>query len=101
MGIFMIFMLTPWFSQIEATHKGELLLRILGGTVGVLGAPATLVILFGMMTFCAREDNASAGMKFFWFVFFFFTAPFGAAVYFFSVYRKRIQAEEYVPIEAK
>jgi hypothetical protein len=68
-------MLTPWFSQIAANPSGLLTLRILGGAAGVLGAPASLVILFGMMTFCVREDNSSTSTKILWSIFFFFTAP--------------------------
>jgi hypothetical protein len=98
MGLFMAFMLTPWFSEIVATPRGQLCLRLLGGTVGVLGAPASLVILFGMMAFCAREDNSPGSTKILWFVFFFFTAPFGTVVYFFSAYRKQVQAEGYLPV---
>jgi hypothetical protein len=93
MGLFMAFMLTPWFSQIAATPGGLLTLRVLGGALGVFGAPASLIILFGMMEFCAREDNSPSGTKVLWFVFFFFTAPFGTAVYFFSVYRNRVRAD--------
>jgi hypothetical protein len=92
------FMPTPWFSQIAAMPRGMLLLRILGGTLGVLGAPAALVIWSGMVAFCVREDHSPASIKMFWFVFFFITAWFGAAVYFFSVYRKQVQADGYSPV---
>jgi nitrate reductase gamma subunit len=92
MGVFMIFMLTPWFQQIEALPKGETLLRILGGILGVVGAPASLVILFGMAAFCFREDRSSIGTKTFWFILFFTTACFGAAAYFFGVHRKQVAA---------
>jgi len=101
MGLFMAFMLTPWFWQIAATPGGLLTLRILGGAAGVLGGPASLVILFGMMAFCVREDNSPTSTKILWFVFFFFTAPFGTVVYFFSVYRKQVQVEGYAPIGAR
>jgi hypothetical protein len=101
MGVFMAFMLTPWFSKIAASPGGLLVLRILGGSVGLLGAPASLVILFGMMAFCAREDSSPTSTKILWFVFFFFTAPFGTVVYFFGVYRKQAQVESYVPIGAR
>jgi|SRR5579864_2200673 len=101
MGLFMISMLTPWFSQIAAMPRGKLLLQVLGGSLGVLGAPASMVILFGMMAFCLSEDNSSTSTKILWFVFFFFTAPFGPAVYFFGVYRKQVQAAVYAPISVK
>jgi Phospholipase_D-nuclease N-terminal len=99
-GMFMTFMATPWFWQLAAMPRGQLLLRILGGTAGVLGGPASLVLIFGMTVSCIREDNSSTSTKVFWAVFCFFTAPFGAMVYFFSVYRKRVQAEGYVHVDA-
>ena len=98
MGVFMIFMPTPWFSQIVATPRGELLLRILGGTLGVLGAPASLITLFGMMAFCIREERSPTSTKIFWFIFFFITGPFGTVIYFFSVYRKQVRAPVYASV---
>ena len=91
MGIFMIFMLTPWFQQIDALPRVDIFLRVLGGALGVLGAPASLIIWFGMLIFCIREDRSTLGEKIFWFVVFFIAAWFGAAVYFFMVYRKEIR----------
>jgi len=91
MGLFMIFMLTPWFQQIETLPKGEMFLRIMGGVLGIVGAPASLTILFGMAVFCLREDASPISAKIFWFILFFMTACFGAAAYFFTVYRKQVQ----------
>lgn len=90
LGVFFIFMLTPLFHQIEAMATGELLLRILGGTLGCLGVPAGLVILFGMAVFCVREDRSSIASKIGWFFVSFATACFGSALYFFTVYRKQV-----------
>lgn len=86
MGIFMLFI--PWFVQIQAVQI-KLPLQVLGGALGVVGAPAALIIWFGMMIFCVREDHVSS--KVFWFILFFATAWFGAAIYFFTVYRKQVQ----------
>jgi nitrate reductase gamma subunit len=91
MGVFVIFMLTPWFQQIEALPKGEISLRVLGGAIGVVGSLASLIILFGMAVFCAREDRSTISSKILWFILFFATACFGAAAYFFTVYRKQVQ----------
>jgi hypothetical protein len=88
-GIFMLFMLSPWFQQIQTAPQGKLALQILGGALGVVGAPAGIIIWFGMVIFCVREDHVSS--KVFWFILFFATAWFGAAVYFFTVYRKQVQ----------
>lgn len=91
-GVFMTFMLTPWFEQIESARGGVLFLRLLGAPLGILGAPASLILLFGMMAFCVREDRSSTSTKVLWFVLFLITAFFGAAAYFFVVYRKEIEA---------
>jgi hypothetical protein len=92
MGLFMISMLTPWFKQIEALPRGEIVLRVLGGALGVGGAPASLIILFGMAVFCVREDVSPVSTKILWFVLFLTTAWFGATAYFFRVYRKQVRA---------
>jgi hypothetical protein len=88
LGVFMAFMVTPWFQQITAISGGEFFLRVLGGALGIAGAPAALIIFFGMAIFCIFVDRSSVGTKLLWFFFFFATACFGAAIYFFSVYRK-------------
>ena len=90
MGFFMIFMLTPWFDQIESIRGGLLFLNLLGAPLGILGAPASIILLFGMVAFCVREDRSPLSTKVLWFVSFFATACFGAAAYFFAVYRKRV-----------
>jgi hypothetical protein len=88
----MIFMLTPWFQQFQAVPRGKLVLQVLGGTLGVVGAPASLIIWFGMVAFCLREDRAPFSTKLLWFILFFIMAWFGSAVYFFRVYRKQVPA---------
>jgi hypothetical protein len=86
MGIFMLFI--PLFQQIQAVQI-KFPLQILGGALGVVGAPASAIIWFGMVIYCVREDHDSS--KVFWFILFFTTAWFGAAIYFFTVYRKQVQ----------
>ena len=93
MGLFMIFMSTPWFDQIDKVRSTDFLLRVLGGALGIVGAPASLILLFGVAVFCLREDRSPIGAKILWFVLFFATACFGAAAYFFMVYRKQLQQE--------
>jgi hypothetical protein len=80
----------PWFLQIQ-TMQIKLPLQILGGALGVVGGPAALFIWFGMVLFCVREDHSPVRSKIFWFIVFFATAPFGAVIYFFTVYRKQVQ----------
>jgi hypothetical protein len=89
MGVLFAFMATPWFRQFDAIPLADWLLRLLGGVLGVAGAPAGLIVLFGMALFCALLDRASIGIKLLWFAFFLATACFGAAVYFFAVYKKQ------------
>ncbi len=91
LGVFVIFMLTPLFQQIESLPKGAVFLRILAFPLALLCAPASLIIWIGMMAFCAREDTSQVRAKIFWFVLFFTTGWFGSAAYFFSVYRKQVQ----------
>jgi len=91
MVFFMIFMLTPWFHEIELLPLGTIALRVVGGAIGVIGAPASLFVLFGMAVFCVSEDRSSFGVKMLWFVLFFMTACFGATVYFFTVYKKQVE----------
>ena len=90
LAAFMTFMLTPWFRQMEAVGGGELFLRLLAAPLGIFGALASLILLFGMAAFCIREDRSSISTKVLWFVIFFVTAMFGTAVYFFAVYKKQI-----------
>ncbi len=88
-AIFMGFMATPWFWQIDSLHPWGLVLRVLGGALGITGAPAALILWFGMAEFCLRQDKSPPGDKILWFAVFFATAWFGSALYFFVVYRKR------------
>ena len=98
MGVFVIFMLTPWFRQIDALPKGDIVLRVLGGASGIVGAPASIVLWFGMVAFCLFEDPFPVSHKVLWFLLFFATASFGSATYFFCVYRK--QQQEGAPVSS-
>jgi hypothetical protein len=89
-GAFMLFMITPLFSIVSARTSGELVLKILGGVIGTLGAVSALVIWPGMLLFWFREDRSPPVDKAVWLVLFFVTAWFGSAVYFFRVYSKQV-----------
>lgn len=91
LGIFLLFLLSPWLKPVETLPYAKLALKILGGTLGVVGALASLVIWFGMMIFCFREDDSPLRTKIFWFFIFFVMAWFGSAAYFFRVYRRQVQ----------
>jgi hypothetical protein len=89
-GLFMIFMLTPWFEWIEAHQRADIFLRILVSPLAIVCAPAALVIYLGMVSFCLLEDRSSVASKALWFALFLSTGFFGAAAYFFIVYRKQV-----------
>ena len=88
LGAFMVLALTPWFKQIESASVGRLVLQVLGGGVGLVGVPASMIILVGMAVHCAHEDRSSTNVKIFWFLAFVVTGMFGAAAYYFTVYKR-------------
>jgi hypothetical protein len=90
-GLFVLFLLSPWSKRLETIPQGKLALEVLGGGLGVVGALASLIIWFGMIAFCLREDQSSPAAKVFWFILFFVAAWFGSAAYFFRVYRRQVQ----------
>jgi hypothetical protein len=90
-GVFMVFLLSPWSERMQTIPQAKLVLEVLGGGLGFVGALASLVIWFGMITFCLREDRSPLGTKIFWLVLFFVTAWFGSVAYFFRVYRQQVQ----------
>lgn len=90
-GVLMLFALTPWSKQIGSLPGIKPFLYLLGGVVGLAVVPALVIILLGMMIFCVREDHSPLHVKIFWFIVFFATGWFGAAVYFFTVYRRQVQ----------
>ena len=62
--------------------------------VGVLGAPAALILWGGMLLVCLKDKNSSFAAKLAWILLFLITGWFGSAAYFFAVYGK--QTEEQV-----
>jgi hypothetical protein len=90
-GIFMAFMVaTHWLWQVDATPRSYIPLRIIGGALGIMGAPAVVILVIGMACHCACDRDLSVGNKIWWFIIFFATGPFGSAVYFFNVYRPQV-----------
>ena len=88
-GIFFVLMMTPWFARLEAVHLGDIGLRVIGGCLGILGAPAGLIIWFGMLVFCLTEDRSGTTSRILWCCLFLAAAFFASSVYFFTVYRKQ------------
>jgi hypothetical protein len=60
---------------------------ILFAALVVLTIPCSLIISFGMASFCAFKDRSPVGVKVLWFLLFLVTWPIGSIVYFFAVYR--------------
>lgn len=90
MGFFMALMLTPFFDRIAAVPVGAAILRVGGGVIGVLGAPAAMILWVAMLIFCFKDSSSSISVKMAWSLLFLLAAWFGSAAYFFAVYRKRV-----------
>ena len=89
LGLYIVFEMTPWFQQVETFHVPGLVVFLLGVALSTVGEPAILIIYFGMAIYCICRDCSSVGKKIALIVFILFTPPFGAIVYFFTVYRKQ------------
>lgn len=96
MGLFLIFMNTPWFQHFKTIPSGALYLRIADALIGTLGASAALILMFGMAVYFAAKDRSQLSTKIGWLVAFSVTTCFGSALYFFTVYRKhRLDSDSY------
>jgi len=72
-----------------ANHPLSLLvLKIVGGCIGVVGSVTGLIMFFGMLAYLIRYDQSPLIAKVLWLIAFFFTAFFGSTLYFFVVYRR-------------
>jgi hypothetical protein len=89
LGIFMIFCLIYQFLQNKIFETDNLIAVVLGGAFIVVSSMALLIIIVGMAIHCLSNSNFSFGTKILWSIFAFFTAPFGAMIYFFTVYKKQ------------
>jgi hypothetical protein len=85
----MIFGLTFWGQQTKSFQTDNPIGVVLGGVFVIVSAIAFLVIIFGMAFHCLSNRGFSVGTKILWSTFAFLTAPFGAAIYFFAVYKKQ------------
>jgi len=95
-GVLIILSLALWGQETRTFQSENLIETVLGITFILGSALAFLIMIFGMAIYCACKDRSSAGAKILWFIFFFFTAPFGSTVYFFAVYRKMVAAHREV-----
>jgi hypothetical protein len=64
--------------------------EILVDALAAIGAFGEISLWLGMWRFWVRLDKSSSGMKKFWFFVLLFGIWYGAAVYYFAIYRPRI-----------
>jgi len=88
--MFMILDWPPPFLQIEKAGGGNQMMTLLFLAFFAVGVLGLLIIMIGMAVFCAFADRSSVRAKILWFLAFFFTAPVGSLVYFFTVYKKMV-----------
>jgi multisubunit Na+/H+ antiporter MnhG subunit len=88
-GICIVLSLILWGQQAKSFSSDNKILVVLGGTLVVVSAIAFLLIIFGMAIHCLLNGDLSIGTKTLWSIFAFLTAPFGASIYFFAVYKKQ------------
>ena len=88
-GIAIVFELIFWGEQTKSFKTDNLIVVVLGSAFVVVNAIALLSITFGMAIHCIFNRDFSLGTKIRWSIFAFLTAPFGAAIYFFTVYKKQ------------
>jgi len=86
--MFMILDWPPPFPGIEKTAGGNPIMAVLFLAFFAVGVLGLLIIIVGMAIFCAFLDRSSVRAKILWFLVFFFTAPVGSMVYFFTVFKK-------------
>lgn len=83
----------PSFPGIEKTVGGNPIVTVLFLASFAIGVLGLLIIMIGMAIFCAFLDPSSVRTKIFWFLAFFFTAPVGSMMYFFTVYKKIVATQ--------
>jgi hypothetical protein len=96
LGIFMIYGMIFWGQQTKTFPLDNLIAIVFSIAFMLVIISAILIIIFGMAIHCIFNSDFSLGAKTLWSIFAFFTAPFGAAIYFFTVYRKQVAAHHEV-----
>jgi hypothetical protein len=91
--MFMILDWPPPFEEIEKAGGGNHMMAVLFLAFFAVGVLGLLIIILGMAIACVLLDRSSVGAKILWFLVFFFTAPVGSMVYFFTVYRKIVATQ--------
>jgi hypothetical protein len=95
-GIAIVFCLIYWGNQTKSFDTHNPIGVVLGGALTVVSIVAIMPIIFGMAIHCISNSDLSIGAKISWSIFAFLTAPFGAAIYFFTVYKKQVKTHREV-----
>jgi hypothetical protein len=91
--VFVILDWPPPLHHIEKAADGNHIMTVLFLAFFAVGVLGLLTIMIGMAIFCLFLDRSSVRAKILWFLAFFFTAPVGSMVYFFTVYRKLVATQ--------
>jgi hypothetical protein len=81
--------LIPVFLGLISGKGGSLLFQACWGSIGVLGAPATIFLWIGMWKYWARVDRSRRLVKRFWFIVLLVGFWYGSVLYCYFVYLPR------------
>jgi hypothetical protein len=77
-------------------HEGSLLFQTFWGSLGLLGAPATLFLWVGMWRYWAHVDNSRKWTKRFWFIVLLLGFWYGSVLYcYFAYLPQRLGVKEH------
>jgi hypothetical protein len=88
LGTLMAFCLIVWGQQGKTFDMGNLVGEVFFAYM-VASIVAILTMISGMAIHCLFNRELTIGAKTSWSIFAFLTAPFGAVIYFFTVYKKQ------------
>ena len=77
-------------SSLGGTIRSVLVLRLLGGAIGVVGGLSIVFLWLSMTWFLLKNNDHSAVTKIVWILMMIFTFWYGVLAYYFFVYRQKI-----------
>jgi hypothetical protein len=90
LALIFLILLTPIFDTITSNFATRVGFQLISAVVGVLGTVGGMMLFFGMLAYLFCVDRSP--WKLLWLIVFLVTAWFGSSIYFFTVYRKQVQA---------
>jgi len=87
-AILLLVVLTS-YDHISSNHIAFLTARVLGALLGVVGAPASMLLFVGMFVYLFKWDRESS--RTLWTLTFVLTGFLGSSLYFFVVYRRQVK----------